>query len=612
MQRGLDSFARGALITLLVVALASALAQGQSVCNANGNIVLFSNYEGGTLNIDVDQNIPNLYIGVSSYEYSHINITGPFAGNVQGVVWAGFGDQCWCEGHTDVQVAGVAAALVDVYAQTQGNPAVSPYLGGEVLPGLLVNCITGAEGECGAPSSGGLSSNNLIAQFFLSLWGGSIYSHFTQYECWSANQYNVSSGGNCCEIAPDAPVNPLYDANGTYSLGLQESYSLCDGTVQLSLPWEVPVGNDPWTGWIWSNGATGSQVTITQPGTYTVTGADVCHSGQWGSLLTASFEVTPCEADVTVDLGPDLLLCSGASQEIIANVTGGFPPYTYQWTPALGNAPGPFSINASAAVYTCTVTDAFGNTGSDQLQVGVDNAVVTVELGADRTFCPGDAPLDASHPEAIAYLWSTGAATPSITPRNSGVYTVTVTGTCNEVSDEVTVDVVPPLRPSYQAEVSFCEGTTATIGPALDEGQQLLWNTGALVSPITVDAGGTYTFEMNNRCGTSRFDILVEALDCSCEIYIPNAFTPNADGVNDLFRAVTSCEFDKWDLRIFNRWGTELWQGDSPEAHWNGSSPGTDYYAGTDVYVYYLEALPKPTLGIPLPIKRRGFISIVK
>ncbi len=65
-------------------------AGGGGACNPNGNLLVFANYDGGELNINIDVNIPNLKIGVVSYENATINISGAFAGNVTEVIYAGF------------------------------------------------------------------------------------------------------------------------------------------------------------------------------------------------------------------------------------------------------------------------------------------------------------------------------------------------------------------------------------------------------------------------------------------------------------------------------------------------------------------------------------------
>ena len=76
--------------SILILFFYSLFAVAQTVCNPSGNLMVFTNYDGGNLNIDVDVNIPNLKIGVVSYEGTAITISGTFAGNVTSVAYAGF------------------------------------------------------------------------------------------------------------------------------------------------------------------------------------------------------------------------------------------------------------------------------------------------------------------------------------------------------------------------------------------------------------------------------------------------------------------------------------------------------------------------------------------
>ena len=68
-------FTQFIFLTTLLVAVINGHAQ---LCNTNGNVVIFSNYDGGTLNINVDVNIPNLKIGIVSYEAVEINLSGTY------------------------------------------------------------------------------------------------------------------------------------------------------------------------------------------------------------------------------------------------------------------------------------------------------------------------------------------------------------------------------------------------------------------------------------------------------------------------------------------------------------------------------------------------------
>src|SRR5438552_9391032 len=69
----------------------------QTFCKLNGNVIIYSNYDGGYLNINVDQHIPNLKIGVTTYEDCEINISGTYASDVTEVIYAGYqGDNQHC------------------------------------------------------------------------------------------------------------------------------------------------------------------------------------------------------------------------------------------------------------------------------------------------------------------------------------------------------------------------------------------------------------------------------------------------------------------------------------------------------------------------------------
>ena len=70
---------------------------------------------------------------------------------------------------------------------------------------------------------------------------------------------------------------------------------------------------------------------------------------------------------------------------------------------------------------------------------------------------------------------------------------------------------------------------------------------------------------------------------CECPVYVPNAFTPDNDGANDLFKPVLGCEPDSYQLEIFNRWGDIIFATDDPETGWFGqveADPSSLDYSG--------------------------------
>ena len=75
-------------------------------------------------------------------------------------------------------------------------------------------------------------------------------------------------------------------------------------------------------------------------------------------------------------------------------------------------------------------------------------------------------------------------------------------------------------------------------------------------------------------------------LNCSCHVKFPNSFTPNGDGVNETFRCYSLCDFKKYELSIFDRWGERVYYTESPEASWNGKVRGKA--APSETYKYTL------------------------
>jgi hypothetical protein len=167
------------------------------VCNPNGNIVIYSNYDGGELNINVDQNIPNLKIGIVSYEFAHINISGPFAGNVTEVRWAGYnGSNNHCNLSTPLSttITGVPNSVDTIINYPAAN-----YPNPNGYSSIICNY------SCdNTTNQGGCNTPDQIVYYFESAFGGTLYSHHTTYGCWQGSVVrNISAGGNCCIVPTD-------------------------------------------------------------------------------------------------------------------------------------------------------------------------------------------------------------------------------------------------------------------------------------------------------------------------------------------------------------------------------------------------------------------------
>ncbi len=74
-------------------------------------------------------------------------------------------------------------------------------------------------------------------------------------------------------------------------------------------------------------------------------------------------------------------------------------------------------------------------------------------------------------------------------------------------------------------------------------------------------------------------------------IYVPSAFTPNLDNVNETFKPTLSFEPQRYELRIYDRWGNEIFYSDSPEIGWSGSTNQSEFYSPDGYYAYRIKAV---------------------
>jgi hypothetical protein len=173
---------------LLSIALIFSVHVYSQTCNPAGNLVIFSNYDGGPLTINVDVNIPNLFIGIAAYEFCRVTIQGPFAGNVAGVWYAGYNasnNHCNLAPPHATTISGVNQAITQIEFLPTANyqaPGLDPW---------IIYCY-----QCSSTPSSGNSPEQLIA-YFSQMGPSELRFHQTQYGCWSGI-YNISAGGNCC------------------------------------------------------------------------------------------------------------------------------------------------------------------------------------------------------------------------------------------------------------------------------------------------------------------------------------------------------------------------------------------------------------------------------
>lgn len=234
------------------------------------------------------------------------------------------------------------------------------------------------------------------------------------------------------------------------------------------------------------------------------------------------------------------------------------------------------------------LTDVMGCTSLDSILVDMDS--LGIDLPDSAWFCQGDdVLLDATWPGATSYLWSGVAngdsATAIAVTAGDAIVVVQVANCTGADTIAVTERPLPVL--DLPDAVPLCIDTRVARVTITDPHDSTVWSTGETSSWInTTQVGYVSASIFANGCRSGTDSTLVYWADCSCALYVPNSFTPDGDGINDVWGPVMDCDLRYLELLVFNRWGELIAELNEPADHWDGTYLGTPCPIG--VYTYEL------------------------
>ncbi len=275
----------------------------------------------------------------------------------------------------------------------------------------------------------------------------------------------------------------------------------------------------------------------------------------------------------SLSLGPDTVFCSGESLHLDVY----YPKAQYLWGD--GSKASEKFISAPGEYWVQLSVD--GCLWSDTIRVDFFTEPAA-NLGNDTTLCSSDSITIGSLCKGCSYLWSTGSSLPQITTSKPGRYWREVYKDGCSYLDTIEVRFYERV---FMKDTTGCDGDELTLTAGIDDGRYL-WSNGSTSNEITVYDPGHFWVDVVHECFTYRDSATVEFRDCSCNVYVPNAFSPNDDGLNDKFTIGTVCSFQVFNLSIYNRWGQLVFHSNSPEHMWDGSCMNKPAMDG--VYVWSL------------------------
>jgi len=477
---------------------------------------------------------------------------------------------------------------------TSSNAVVIGNIGG---PALSINNVinascNGSNGSASAVASGGTPP-------YTYLWNSIPAQSTANLQNVTAGNYEVTvtDNTNCIttqSIAISSNPGPAIQIDNL----VNENCNAANGGVNII----VSGGTPPYT-FLWNSvpAQTSQNLLSVAAGNYTVTVADANNCSE---ILTAEVLANPLPlAQITNIVTAN---CGEQNGSITVGVTAGQPPYTYSWN-TIPVQTTPTATNLGSGIYNVTVVDANACESLSGGFVAANNNPILSVTSSPEHCDQSDGSAEVNLNGGLSgytFLWSNGQSTAAAVNLAAGTYTVTVSNafcTANativvgfEAGPTAELYIYPKVLDITCDSVLFMDYSSGdvvawhwTLGDgSLSTRKNLkhLYTIPGLypISLLVTDAYGCTDFVTDT--------ILVRDI---FTFYIPNAFTPNGDNLNDIFTPYgLNVDPGSFDMVIFNRWGQEVFQTD----HWVGNEAegwnGTWHNAGgpdemiSDIYVY--------------------------
>ena len=308
----------------------------------------------------------------------------------------------------------------------------------------------------------------------------------------------------------------------------------------------------------------------------------------WNRALTPTEVLDFCNCNVEVR---DTSTCVGSPITLSPGYGPGFT--SYRWEPSIGLSDStiafPVANPNSITVYTITASTP-ACTVRDSFMVTV-NPLPDVDAGEDVEVCAGDSAI-LTAANANSYQWQPVGligGSISVVPQLTTIYLVAGADTNGCVnSDDVTVTVNPLPIIQSSTDVTICSGQATLLSAS--GAMAYTWMPGALVGDVisvSPPASNIYTVTGVDAKGCADTLSVKVTVDPGCEVtsvVIPNAFSPNRDGLNDVFTPMLA-GFTLKRLTIYNRWGQEIFSSTDVSAGWDGRYRNEDMPIGSYAYL---------------------------
>lgn len=410
-----------------------------------------------------------------------------------------------------------------------------------------------------------------------------------------ANNYQLTiTDVNGCSISSSVDVinnNPSTILNISFLATNESCFGLSDGAIDAAI-----VGGALPNTFLWNNNSTSEDLTGITSGTYilTVTDANGCFD-------IDSVNITAAQAINSIAIADSVSCFGEATGRIILNVSGGAAPLNFLWNTGATTAD---LDSVQAGNYTVVIADANGCI--DSLSITVDQfplleVAVTIQDNICFNYNDGSATINViGGLPSYNIEWSNGNVTNQILNLRFGDYAVSVTDAngCDTVANFTVVraDTIGLQLPDT-VSIDFTDSIELALEYLIQDNDSVSFSwspTNELTcsdcsNPIAFPyLSGDYIVTMSVDGCVYKDTVFIKVGPPS--IYMPNAFSPNNDGTNDLFLPITfgSKEFM---FRVFDRWGEKIFESNDIKNGWNGLYDGKQLPPSTYIYFVYIKFL---------------------
>lgn len=402
---------------------------------------------------------------------------------------------------------------------------------------------------------------------------------------WSTNSFDTlsyitQSGtywvrvniGNC--VASDT-INVSFISRPEFSLGTDTT--ICSGQSFIL----APVNGQFNASYTWNTGVIDPTITVDNDGSYWLELTDNVSGCKYRDTLNVQFKDLP-----EYSLGKDTSLCEGNSLSLNAEVTGATE---YMWS--TGNTNSAVNITQTNIYWADVTKDQC--TYRDSIEV-IFKPLPVVNLGKDTTLCEDQSLLLDAGNSGSNYLWKNNSTGQTFNVTAPGGYFVKVTMYGCSSSD--TIEIEYDLKPEFTlgGDFGICDGQTIFLQPVVESSSSVsyLWQNGSTLSSFSVTQPGLYSLDITNYCGTETDEINV--IKGVCKLYVPTAFSPNGDGLNEIFKAGYGENVSDFQLDIYNRWGERIFHTKDINKGWNGKYNGIVQPTGIFVWLIKYKTVSDP------------------